>query len=420
MVHIVGGSVTDIFTHAHIAIVDAGGALRVFDPSGASPTVNTSSGVYVIAGSTIILGSVQTFGGTTTGSTEVYSLTGSVNVYGNLSTTAGSESYVKGGSIQTYSPLGSQFILGSVYSTGSINIVSPSTIGSYTRNIGSEIWIFGSIYSTGSINVVSPSTIGSYTSQALGSVAITNIGSSLIVNSRFDLGSFLLVAGSISSMPSISVVTGSESYIKGGSIQTYTPLGSTFVTGSIYVTGSINQISNWMVSGLQYSVGISGLMAVSGIINQGTTPWVISGTANISGVFIGISGIVNQGTVNWGVSGTAFQTIVSTYPVVAQDYSGAGHTTTGSKLLWSPLAGSKAQLLSFSVSSDVPQRLSLYFSGTVVPANRQIWAVRLPASGGAGMNLLGILCSGPVDAALGLVVNVTGNIESTVWCRSLA
>ena len=150
------------------------------------------------------------------GSNYLISSPGSIGVYGNLSTTAGSEQWIKGGSIQIYSPLG--------------------------------------------------------------------IGSVTIVNARYDLGSFLLVAGSISSMPTISVATGSESWIKGGSIQTYNPLGSTFVLGSIYVTGSINQVSNWMISGLQYSVGISGLMSISGIVNQGTTPWIISGTANISGV----------------------------------------------------------------------------------------------------------------------------------------
>ena len=286
------------------------------------------------------------------GSNFTLSSPGSIGVYGNLSTTAGSEQWIKGGSIQIYSPLG--------------------------------------------------------------------IGSVTIVNARYDLGSFLLVAGSISSMPTISVATGSESWIKGGSIQTYNPLGSTFVLGSIYVTGSINQVSNWMISGLQYSVGISGLMSISGIVNQGTTPWIISGTANISGVFIGISGIVNQGTVNWGVSGTAFQTIVETYPVVGQDWSGAGFTAAGSVRLWSPLAGSKAQLQAFSVSTDVAQKISLYFSGTVAPANRHIWSARLPSSGGAGMNLIGITCSGLVDQAIGAVVNATSNTDITVWCRSLA
>jgi len=426
---------------------------------------------------------------------------------------------------------GTSTIAGSVYSTGSINIVSPSTIGSYTRYEGSEVWTFGSVYSTGSINIATDlTTIGSYTRYigsesyikagsvqtysplGIGSMQIFSVDSSNALKSPFVAnGSYLMIAGSISSMPSISVATGSEVYVKGGSIvlysgttyvdvvtmpgvstgsevyikggsiflysgatfyanvtQTTNPwvisgtanisgvfigisgvvnqgtinwgvsgtlvgiLGSTInlsnagsnpIYGSIFVTGSINQsTAPWMISGLQWSVGISGAVI------QGTNPWVISGTANISGVFIGISGVVNPSPgssylVSTPGSVGVYSTnagLITTYPIISQDYSGAGHTTTGSKLLWSPIAGSKAQIQAFSVSTDVPQRLSLYFSGTVAPANRQIWAGRLPASGTAGLNLFGILCSGPVDAALGLVVNVAGNIESTVWTRSLA
>ena len=69
--------------YTNTAIVDTGGALRVFDPSGAG------AGGY-----------------------------------------AGSDVYIKAGSVQTYTPLGSTFITGSVYSTGSLNIIYPFTTGS--------------------------------------------------------------------------------------------------------------------------------------------------------------------------------------------------------------------------------------------------------------------------------------------------
>ncbi len=129
----------------------------------------------------------------------------------------------------------------------------------------------------------------------------------------------------------------------------------------------------------------------------------------VSGTVVGVSGIVNQGTTPW----------VTTDPVVEQDYSGVTFITTGSKLIWSPATGSKAQLKAFSISSDVPQHLTIYFSGTAAPAQRQIWSNRMPASGMAAMNLFGITCSGPVDAALGAVVNVAGSVDITVFCRSL-
>lgn len=115
---------------------------------------------------------------------------------------------------------------------------------------------------------------------------------------------YLMVVGSIVSTPSISVNTGSEVYVKGGSIQTYNPLGSTFIQGSIYVTGSINIATNLptigsyttqMISGLQYSVGVSGLMVISGIVNQGTSPWVVSGITNLGTSWTGTGSVVISG-----------------------------------------------------------------------------------------------------------------------------
>lgn len=236
------------------------GFLHVTGSITSMPPISVGS-VSVSAGSTAYL-----FGKSGAGFYQLLSTSGTdggiLRVDSSVSVSTGSEVYVKGGSILTYSgtnyidipnrvagsivnlPIGSNFTLSSPGSIG-VNVLTIPAIGS-------ENYIKG-----GSIQTYSP--IG--------------IGSSLIVNSRFDLGSFLLIAGSISSMPSISVATGSESYIKGGSIQTYTPLGSTFVLGSVYATGSINIATNLAQIGSYSIQNISGVLTIDNKVAGSIVNW---------------------------------------------------------------------------------------------------------------------------------------------------
>lgn len=204
---------------------------------------------------------------------------GSYSVYGG-----GSEVYVKAGSIQTYDPVG----------------------------VGSVLGLF-----TDSSNT---------------------LDSPLIAN-----GSYLMVAGSISSMP--PVTTGSEVYVKAGSIQTYNPVGIgsvQLVPGSleVYQTVGADMVVNINTDPVPISgnaLGVSGTAfntvwlgvgstVISGtsipvsrgigsvrIAALGVTPLPVSGTATISagansvfgvsGTVVGVSGIVNQGTTPWTISG---------------------------------------------------------------------------------------------------------------------
>lgn len=287
-------------------------------------SVSTGSEVYIKGGS---LEGVSQFAG------SIWSMPA-------VSVTVGSEQWIKGGSIQTYSPLGSTFILGSVYTTGSIvisNSVNPGSV--YVTNHdwygGSEVYIKagsiqtysslgstfvnGSVYVTGSINIATTvlpvsgtlfqNMIGSVRSQ---SVQITNpwevsgnvlVSGTIGINNPSSIGSWTGYVGSIWSMPNISVSTGSESWIKGGSIQTYTPLGSTYVLGSVYATGSVNISTNVLgVSGAYFpgsiwfggigSVVVSNLPAVGSFtgMGNGSMFWgggvgsvVVSGLVSISG-----------------------------------------------------------------------------------------------------------------------------------------
>jgi hypothetical protein len=137
-------------------------------------------------------GSVNTYGGTTAGSTEVYTKTGSI------------------------------------YSTGSINIVNPQTIGSFTiqtitGSINQSIspWMISGL--TGAVGISGAVNQGTNPWIVLGSFAITNIGSTILTG-----------VGSIT-----GAITGSV-IVQGFSIfEIYR-----FLAGSPYTTQVFSGISN--------------------------------------------------------------------------------------------------------------------------------------------------------------------------------
>ncbi len=130
--------------------------------------------------------------------------------------------------------------------------------------------VYGSVYTTGSIV-----TAGSTSLYGIGSVRIAEQGVPLQV---FNSGLFSIV-GSITSMPDIA--TGSEIWIKAGSVQTYSPLGSVGVYGSVFAIGSVNISTPVSLAGSNI---IYGSAYIIGSINQNTDPWRITGSVTSYGI----------------------------------------------------------------------------------------------------------------------------------------
>lgn len=119
-----------------------------------------------------------------------------------------------------------------------------------------RLYVVGSIVSMPSISV--STTTGSEQYIKAGSVIVTNNVS---------------VIGSVVVTSPINVTTGSESYIKGGSIQTYSPLG----VGSVRVAEwGINTPVTFTGSFSSYGVG-----SVR-ISEQGVNPWITLGSTQIT------------------------------------------------------------------------------------------------------------------------------------------
>jgi hypothetical protein len=201
--------------------------------------------------------------------TNEVSIVGSVVVTSPISVSVGSESWIK-----NFNELGSSvvvtnlyagsnaYVTGSVYITGSVNVVNPISVGSETYVKGGSIQTFNPI-GVGSVLLINGSimtygqsvTVGSevYVKNfgELGSnVVVTNFPSLYAVSGVVNIGTMpaiqtgsivyqgtspWVIAGSITSMPSVSVSTGSEVYVKGGSIAVYN-----LVAGSIVSMPSIS------------------------------------------------------------------------------------------------------------------------------------------------------------------------------------
>jgi hypothetical protein len=134
----------------------------------------------------------------------------------------------------------------------------------------------------------------------VGSQYITNpseIGSIAVqeISGTVNLGTAWTGIGSVLVTNEISVTAGSETWIKGGSIQTYDPIG----IGSVLVTNDVN-----VTQGTDpWTATISGTTTVAGSINIATdlstigsiAVQTISGTVEIGTNPVPISGIVNIG-----------------------------------------------------------------------------------------------------------------------------
>jgi len=193
------------------------GSIQTYNPIG----VGSVTGVITVRG-----GSILTYSGTNfidvTQTTNPWIVLGSVAITSPISVSTGSEVYIKAGSVQTYSPVGVGSVTGQVtIGAGSIIPYNPVGVGSVTGVITiragsiqtySQLGSVEVFSSTGSVEVFGTlsASAGSEVYVKAGSIQTYSplgIGSVTIVSARYDLGSFLLVAGSISSMPSISVST---------------------------------------------------------------------------------------------------------------------------------------------------------------------------------------------------------------------
>lgn len=188
-------------------------------------------------------------------------------------------------------------------------------------------------------------------------------------------------------------------------------------------------------------VGISGtIIGISGVVNQGTTPWTVSGTSTISGV---ISNRVGGSIVNWpgslavsnfaalgsSVVVTNFGTLGSSrvveagaIPVETEQTRGVFvtsgatiHTSGTAKVVISPGTGSKLLLKGFTSSAELATKFRLIFSGGT-PTHIGAW--NLPNSGTVAMNMLGMEPSGATNQSLAFGLFNNGSIHVTVFARN--
>jgi hypothetical protein len=350
----------------------------------------------------------------------------------SVSANTGSTSYLFGKSGADYYPLLS------TSGTAGGKLIVDATISATT---GSEAWIKG-----GSILTYNP--IG--------------IGSVIITSARYDLGSFLLIAGSISSMPSvsvsagsevyvkggsisvynmvagsivymptISVATGSEQWIKGGSIQTYSPIG----IGSIWFGGGIGSvtITNTLASIGSYTSYIGseswnfGSVFVTGSINIATSlPSIGSFTSmslgsvaitNIGSVIItnSLSAIGSYSAAS-AISGTATVAgsvyVTGSINMVEQlspsVISGNSFLTSGTMTrVYTPGAGSRLILYGYQVTTHTPSNFRILFSGTTA---NELFRHMMPASGNFAWNLSYTYVIGAANQSLAIGLYEPGSV----------
>src|SRR3990167_5823807 len=343
------------------------GSIRLLSTTG-------SIGIYQVGSAWGGTGSVHVVNPSTasiTGSIEIFSSTGSVAIYGDISTS--------NPSVYKYS--------GNTVLPGSVTLVAGDFNGSaYALKLltGSNLLTVGSIYHRIAGSIV----------DWPGSLAISNfnaLGSSVLVTNFGDLGSQVTVSA--------------------GSIRLIT------TTGSVGVYAGANTI-----------FGISGaIVGISGIVNQGTTPWAVSGNA------LGVSGTAFN-TVWLGVGSVKAEIMSSTGSIGVYDadnggisvepnrgvfrYSGLGGGPflgsfgPGSNLI-TPGAGSKMFLKGFTASAESATRFSLVFSGGTSTSIGQ-WV--LPNSGTVAMNMLGMEPSGATNQSIMVgVQSSTGSLYITVF-----
>lgn len=302
--------------------VSAGSNSYIFGKSGANyyPLLSTSgtdggllrvdSSVSVSTGSEVF-NFIQSGNGAWIAEPEFRSIIGSVNISNDL-TKIGSYTIQfisgivtqgaghNGGAFQPWSISGtvSQGIAGNDpwNIQGSLRLADPASVGSYTIqfisgnvgisgiiNQGTNPWVIsgivnlGSVWGgTGSVYLINSLTTTSATDYKI-SGTHTGIGSAVLVAGdyggsvwpiRIFGGSYVMVVGSISSIPNISASSSSDYKISG----TWQGIGSGALVAGDF-NGSVYPIK--MIGGSQ--------VLITGSVNQGTTPWGVSGTIGMYG-----------------------------------------------------------------------------------------------------------------------------------------
>jgi len=137
-----------------------------------------------------------------------------------------------------------------------------------------RLWVAGSITSMPAITAAADPATTKIGAAGLGSASLIGAYDGVNVQStRIEAGSYLIVAGSISSMPTVSVSAGSESYIKGGSISIYNVVQT---AGSIYSMPSIS-VSTGSNVWVQNPIGISGTNDIGSVVIKSAPVLGISG-----------------------------------------------------------------------------------------------------------------------------------------------
>ena len=277
------------------------------------------------------------------------------------------------------------------------------------------------VSSAGSIGVF-PTSVGSVL--MLGYDSSANLDSPLIAN-----GSYLMVAGSISSMPSVSATSSTDYKISG----THTGIGSASLIagdygGSVWpirieggsyimIAGSISSMppvtasssSDYKVSGTWVGIGSASLVAgdfngsvyplhletgssllIIGSVRQSIIPWVVSGTSTVSGS-IYVTGSINQLTDPWRITGS-----VTPYGV-------------GSSLLVSSAGSVGIYITAGSVNQNTdPWRIT----GSVISYG--VGSIRIAEQGVIPLNVTGsVQPYNPIGVGSVLVISSTGSIRVT-------
>ena len=315
----ISGTVGVEFSNDYIGVIQSGTNWSVLGSTQitnsviqVSGNVSISNGAYVnVIPSGTIYSTIAASGTTGIPVSGVVTVNGTVTVNG----------------IATAGSLATQGIIGSVHINNSVLQISGNTTisnGAYINIIPSGI-----LYTTGCINQSSNPWI------VLGSTQITNtmmpISGVVTVTGIGNAGSLAVqgVIGSVHITNSILQISGNTT-ISDNSYINVKPSGTFYTTGSFnlvngaYVTGSVNQgTTPWTVLG---STQISNsLLPISGIVNtqlyagsnvyQGTSPWVVLGSTQISNSVLNISGpvkltndsyvnIISSGTTGVPISGT--------------------------------------------------------------------------------------------------------------------
>ena len=306
-----------------------------------------------VAGSIVNIPNVTINDASTIGSYTTQNILGSVAITSPISVTAGSESWIKGGSLIAMGMSGAGIYPLYTDDTGTLNVNAEVTTGS-------EVWIKGgstSIYDLGSNAWVYINSGTQYVDVATGSIYVTNFaagtgyagsdayipaGSVIVTNTvNVEAGSIVYQGttpwvGSIISMPDVGVTTGSENWI-----QNFNVLGSDRVITNFSDLGSSRIVSNLYAGSEVY---------------QGTNPWQIAGSI-WSMPDINVSTGSEQYIQNFGDLGSS--RVITNFGVLGS-----------SRVVTNLYAGSKVYSGDFYTGSKFYQEETFGVSGIVEVSNR--------------------------------------------------